>query len=78
MTALTTPQSGETIERALDRLSLSDAQFQSDAGQPRGVPEVAGLQDVVESLRELIGACVQEYAARLQTFCVSIVHRLPV
>lgn len=75
MTALTTLQSGETIERALDRLSLSDAQVQSDAGQPPDVPEVAGLQDVIESLRELIGACVQKHATDL---CFSIVQRLPV
>ena len=54
--ALTMSHSHNSIERALDRLSINDAHD----GKHRvdNLPVVAGLQDVVESLRELIGAQV--------------------
>lgn len=43
------------VEEALDRLSLNDTNDAAKLDRPRGVIAVAGLQDVVESLRELIG-----------------------
>ena len=47
---------GDNIELALKKLSISDTH---DSEQRAGnLPAIAGLQDVVESLRELIGARV--------------------
>lgn len=46
----------DSIQRALDRLSINDAHDGKHCIDNLSV--VAGLQDVVESLRELIGAQV--------------------
>ena len=44
-----------TVEQAFAKLSISTSLEQPSKTSPR-LPTVAGLQEVVESLRELIGA----------------------
>lgn len=52
---MATPHDNDTVVEGLSRLSITETEGQALAGSAQDVSAVAGLEDVVESLRELIG-----------------------